>query len=232
MNSALAAPVVECRGLEKVFADTTAPVAVLRGVDLRVEPGDMMAVVGVSGVGKTTLLYVMGLLERPSAGELFFDGATVFGQMSDAELSTFRNRKIGFVFQFHHLIQEFTVLENVMMPCVIAGMTERAGRDAALAALAQLGIDHRADHKPGEVSGGEQQRAAVARALVMRPRLVLADEPTGNLDERTAAVMHDEFVRLNQELGITFVVVTHNEELARRMTRVVRLHDGRAEHLK
>lgn len=222
-------PLIVCEDLCKAYLDTATPVEVLRGVDLAVRERDMVAVVGVSGVGKTTLLYILGLLERPTGGTVLFEGRNVFDMKTDGQLSEFRNRKIGFVFQFHHLITEFSVVENVMMPCLIAGIPDRESRERAMDSLRQLGIDDRAEHKPGEISGGEQQRAAVARALVMRPKVVLADEPTGNLDEKTAMVMHDEFVRLNEELGTTFIVVTHNTELARRMHYVVRLHDGRLE---
>ncbi|MBZ0274194.1 ABC transporter ATP-binding protein [bacterium] len=221
------APLIECRELGKVYEDTVVPVEVFRGLDLSVSEGEMLGVVGVSGVGKTTLLYILGLLERPTDGLVLFRGRDVFEDHSDENLSRFRNTEIGFVFQFHHLILDFTVVENVMMPAVIAGWTREKAREAAMSALSDLGIAHRADHKPGEISGGEQQRAAVARALVMRPKVVLADEPTGNLDAHTASQMHDEFVALNERLGTTFIVVTHNMALAERMRTVVRLSDGR-----
>jgi lipoprotein-releasing system ATP-binding protein len=224
--------VIECRGLLKAYTNTAVPVEVLKGVDVAIHKGDMTAIVGVSGAGKTTLLYILGLLERPTGGEVLFDGEDVFKGRSDPELSRIRNETIGFVFQFHHLVPEFNVIENVMMPSLIAGEGKRVARDKALESLAHLGIDHRATHKPGEISGGEQQRAAIARALVMRPKVVLADEPTGNLDNDTANRMHEEFLRLNGELGITFVVVTHNENLAGSMAKVVRLTGGKAIRVK
>ncbi|MCZ7586983.1 MAG: ABC transporter ATP-binding protein [Deltaproteobacteria bacterium] len=221
-------PLIECRALCKSYEDVAVRVDVLKGLDLRIEAGDMTAVVGVSGVGKTTLLYILGLLERPTGGDVLYEGQNVFDGKTDWELSRFRNEVIGFVFQFHNLIPEFTAVENAMMPAIIAGLGKREAREKAMEALSILGVADRAEHKPGEISGGEQQRVAVARALVMRPRVVLADEPTGNLDVDTAARMHDEFIRLNEELGLTFIVVTHNEALARRMRQVVRLHGGTA----
>jgi len=224
-------PFIECRGLFKSFTDAVLPVEVLNGVDLVIHAGDMLAVVGVSGVGKTTLLYVLGLLERPTAGQVLFEGKDIFANQTAGELSHFRNREIGFVFQFHHLIPEFSVLENVMMPSIIAGDPRGVSKEKAMEALTKLGVHHRADHKPGAISGGEQQRVAVARALVMRPKVVLADEPTGNLDKETALHMHEELLRLNEDLGTTFIVVTHNEALAGRMKRVVRLSDGKAKEV-
>lgn len=225
-------PLIECRGLVKTYTDTAEPVKVLRGLDLIVHRGDMIAILGVSGVGKTTLLYILGLMERPTKGRVLFEGKDIFNDKSDAELSHFRNREIGFVFQFHHLIPEFSIVENVMMPAIIAGKPRAQAQAMATEALAHLGVEHRAEHKAGEISGGEQQRVAVARALVMRPKVVLADEPTGNLDKETAMRMHGEFQSLNQKLGITFLVVTHNADLAARMASAVRLVDGKSEKIK
>jgi len=223
---------IECRGLGKTYFDAALPVEVLKGLDLTVMRGDMMAIVGVSGVGKTTILYTLGLLEKPTAGAVLYEGKDIFENKTDAQLSHFRNREIGFVFQSHHLIPEFSVVENVMMPSVICGESKTVARGKAIEALGIMGIESRADHQAGEISGGEQQRAAVARALVMRPKVVLADEPTGNLDKRTALEMHDEFIRLNAQLNTTFIVVTHNESLAEKMKRVVRLSDGKAQIIK
>jgi lipoprotein-releasing system ATP-binding protein len=228
MSDAGQTPLIECRDLRKSYLETAAPVDVLKGVDLAVYQGDMLAIVGISGVGKTTLLYVLGLLERPSGGQILFEGRDIFTDYSEKTVSDYRNRKIGFVFQFHHLIPEFDVLENVMMPAIIAGEPRKAAMDKAKESLSLLGVAHRASHKPGEISGGEQQRVAVARALVMQPKMVLADEPTGNLDVETAERIHDEFQRLNGKIGTTFIVVTHNEHLAGNMKRVVRLSGGKA----
>jgi lipoprotein-releasing system ATP-binding protein len=225
-------PLIECRGLEKTYCDTALPVEVLKDLDLTVMRGDMMAIVGVSGVGKTTILYTLGLLEKPTAGAVLYEGKDIFENKTDAQLSHFRNREIGFVFQSHHLIPEFSVVENVMMPSVICGESKTVAREKAIKALGILGIEGRADHQAGEISGGEQQRAAVARALVMRPKVVLADEPTGNLDKHTAMEMHDEFIRLNAQLNTTFIVVTHNESLAEKMKKIVRLSDGKAQIIK
>ncbi|MCB9476742.1 MAG: ABC transporter ATP-binding protein [Deltaproteobacteria bacterium] len=221
---------VECidlyKSYEGTFESADETVEVLRGVSLSVAAGEMVAIVGVSGVGKTTLLYVLGLLEQPTSGQVLYGGQDIFAHRREAQLAEFRNREIGFVFQFHHLIPEFSVLENVMMPTIIAGWPRSKGREAALKIMTHLGIEHRASHKPGEVSGGEQQRAAVARSMVMNPKLVLADEPTGNLDKVHAEMMYQEFVRLNEIYGTTFVIVTHNEELAAKMHRVVHLSEG------
>ncbi len=225
-------PLIECRGLEKTYYETAQPVEVLKGLDLTIMAGDMLAIVGVSGVGKTTLLYTLGLMEKPTAGSVFYEGEDIFINKTEAQLSDFRNKQIGFVFQSHHLIPEFSVAENVMMPSIIAGDSRTAARERALESLAILGLEKRADHRAGEISGGEQQRAAVARALVMRPKVVLADEPTGNLDKQTALEMHDEFIRLNEQLHTTFVVVTHNEGLADKMNKIVRLSEGKANQIK
>jgi lipoprotein-releasing system ATP-binding protein len=201
-------------------------VEVLKGIDLTVFPGEMMAVEGASGAGKSTLLHILGTLDRATEGKILFQGADLLAQ-SEAELAEIRNRHIGFVFQFHHLLPEFNAVENTMMPALIQGRSrEEAGRKAR-GILEALGLGDRLLHKPGELSGGEQQRVAVARALMLDPRIILADEPTGNLDTKTGEEVHNRLVQINRDLGITIVVVTHNPALASRMTRRVLLVDGR-----
>ncbi|MDE6106122.1 MAG: ABC transporter ATP-binding protein, partial [Bacteroidales bacterium] len=186
---------------------------VLKGVDLTVEKGKVVSVTGASGAGKTTLLQLLGSLEPPTAGTVEIDGENPY-RLSAARLARFRNRHIGFVFQFHYLLPEFSALENVMMPALIGGESARAARGRAAELLDFLGLSARAAHKPGELSGGEQQRVAVARALMNRPSVVLADEPSGNLDTAHAQALHELFFRLRDEFGQTFVIVTHNEHLA------------------
>jgi lipoprotein-releasing system ATP-binding protein len=201
---------------------------VLRGITMPVEAGHIVAVVGASGAGKSTLLHIIGTLDRPSGGSVYYNGVDVFG-LSEEELARFRNKNIGFVFQFHHLLPEFSSLENTAMPALIAG--ERT--DVALAKAAELlkavGLKHREEHKPPQLSGGEQQRVAVARALINDPLVVLADEPTGNLDSATASGIHELLWGLNRDRGQTLVIVTHNEKLAREADRVVRILDGKVE---
>ena len=215
--------------LHKTFL-TPRPLPVLRGIDLQIARGEFLSVVGASGAGKSTLLHILGTLDSPTSGTVTFDGRDVFRQ-SDTELAEFRNRCIGFVFQFHHLLPEFTAIENAMMPGLIQGMPEDAVAARARELLTEVGLGERLKHRPGELSGGEQQRVAVARALVLSPQLVLADEPTGNLDTHTSdevfALMHD----LNRRRGITFVFVTHNEKLSAQADRVVRMVDGTIETL-
>jgi len=198
---------------------------VLRGVDLDIEEGELVSLVGASGAGKSTFLHVLGTLDAPAAGTLRFRGRSVY-EMNDGEIAEFRNRTIGFVFQSHYLLPEFTALENVAMPALIQRVDRaRAFRDAR-ALLERVGLGARVDHRPGELSGGEAQRVALARALVLKPALLLADEPTGNLDPATGAGIHELLRTVNRELGITAVVVTHNEELAASMPRRLRLQDG------
>ena len=218
---------IDVAGLVKSFEGPAGTVEVLKGLDLVVEPGQMVAIVGESGVGKTTLLHVLGALDRPTTGTVKFDGEDVYGR-SDLELDRFRNGKVGFVFQFHHLIGEFNALENVAMPALIARRPPKETRERALRLMTRLGVEHRALHRPGELSGGEQQRMAVARALIMDPSVVLADEPTGNLDQETGERLFELLQDLNRELGITMVVVTHNERFAKRMPAMVRMAAGRA----
>ncbi|MCA9677020.1 MAG: ABC transporter ATP-binding protein [Kofleriaceae bacterium] len=199
--------------------------SVLQGVDLVLDPGEMVAVVGASGVGKSTFLQILGTLDLPTSGSIKFDGEEIT-RMSPSRLAEFRNRKIGFVFQFHHLLPEFTALENVMMPALIQrigmGVAERRARDI----LKRVGLASRLTHRPSELSGGEQQRVALARAMVLEPALLLADEPTGNLDRKTGEDIHQLFLDLNRERGSTLLVVTHNPELAGLMPRCLRMIDG------
>jgi lipoprotein-releasing system ATP-binding protein len=218
-------PLVEVRDLSKTFFLGGRRIDVLRGINLTLRRGEMLSVVGKSGVGKSTLLHILGTLDLPSSGDITFDGVEVTS-MSPATLADFRNRSIGFVFQFHHLLPEFTALENVMMPALIQRMPREEARRLAMAILDRVGLSDRLDHKPGLMSGGEQQRVARARALVLHPVLLLADEPTGNLDTRTGGEIHDLFFELNRERGITMMIVTHNEELAARMPRQLHMVDG------
>ena len=198
---------------------------VLRGVSLAVEEGEVVAIVGESGSGKSTLLHVLGTLDRPDAGRVMFRGEDVFAQDNEA-LAQFRNERIGFIFQFHHLLPEFTALENVSMPAFIQGRQGKAVTERAEELLSLLGLEARLTHRPQALSGGEKQRVAIARALMNEPALVLADEPTGNLDEKTADALHDEILRLSRDLGQTFILVTHNLHLAARTDRILRLEAG------
>ena len=214
----------------KGYGSGPARVEVLRGLDLTLRTGEMVAIVGESGVGKSTLLHLLGGLDRPDAGEYRFRGEAVFERPPDA-LAAFRGRHIGFVFQFHHLLPEFTALENVAMPLLIGRCRAGDAFGRAEALLAELGLGERLAHRPGALSGGEQQRVAVARALASSPRVLLADEPTGNLDFETGARLHDLLRRLNEERRLTVVVVTHNERLASACDRTLRLLGGRLEPL-
>jgi lipoprotein-releasing system ATP-binding protein len=209
----------------KGYATAAGYVSVLRGVDLAVREGEMLAVIGASGVGKSTLLHVLGTLDRPERGSVLFHGEDLF-RLPEGRLREFRNRALGFVFQFHHLLPEFSALENVMMPLLIGRVSAREARAVASRLLEELGLTDRADHRPGALSGGEQQRVAVARALARSPRALLADEPSGNLDRETGERLHALLRRLNRERGITLVVVTHNERLAATCDRVLRLEAG------
>ena len=219
---------VEARGLVKEYTDAPRTVRVLSGVDLTIGAGETVAIIGESGVGKSTLLHVLGGLDRPSAGTVRVGGVDL-GPLRDRDLARFRSDSIGFVFQFHHLLPDFTAVENVMMPCLIAGESPAAARERATELLERVGLGARVDHRPGELSGGEQQRVAVARAVVRRPALVLADEPTGNLDPDTGSEVERLLVELNREAGITCVVVTHSPRLAAAMDRTIRLTHGHLE---
>jgi lipoprotein-releasing system ATP-binding protein len=217
---------IVARGVKKGYRTAAGYVPVLDGLDLEVARGEMLAVVGASGVGKSTLLHVLGTLDRPEAGTVTVGGEDVF-QLAEDRLRAFRNRTIGFVFQFHHLLPEFTALENVMMPLLIARRPGAEARRLSEALLGEMGLADRGHHRPGALSGGEQQRVAVARALIQSPAALLADEPSGNLDQETGDRLHGLLRRLNQEKGITLVVVTHNERLAAASDRVLRLEGGR-----
>jgi len=218
--------VLEGRDLVKTYVSGQETIRVLRGASLAVAPGEILAIVGPSGIGKSTLLHVLGALDRPDSGQVMVDGVDVFRQ-GDNGLAGLRNSKFGFVFQFHHLLGELTALENVMMPCLISG--QGAGRSAELARqmlVDGVGLGGRLEHRPRELSGGEQQRVAVARALVLKPAVVLADEPSGNLDPDSSASLNDLIWSLRDRHGQSFVIVTHNMELAARADRALKLFDG------
>lgn len=219
---------VEARKIEKSFYPPAGELKILKGVDLSIEGGEVVGIVGASGVGKSTFLHVMGTLDRPTSGNVFYEGKDVFA-MDNGSLASFRNRTIGFVFQFHHLLPEFTALENVMMPGLIGSSNYVEVKSHAEELLSELGVYERKDHRPGELSGGEQQRVAVARSLILNPKVVLADEPTGNLDTSTGEDLFHLLLRLNKDRRITFVIVTHNESLSKRCHRVLRMVDGKLE---
>jgi len=214
--------------LKKSFQHMGRTLEVLRGIDLNIYPGQILAIVGQSGAGKSTLLHCVGTLDLPTSGRIRL-GKEELTTMSNSRLAAVRNRDVGFVFQFHHLLPEFTALENVMIPGMIQGRPKKEMEKRATALLDEVGLSHRATHRPGELSGGEQQRVAVARALALDPKLLLADEPTGNLDSATSDAVHDLFFQINREHGTTIVVVTHNPAFAERMPRVVRMRDGLVE---
>ncbi|NUN14777.1 MAG: ABC transporter ATP-binding protein [Myxococcales bacterium] len=218
-------PLVRVQDLRKSFFLPDRKLDVLRGINLEIRPREMVSLVGQSGVGKSTFLHVLGTLDRPTSGQVLFGDQDVFA-LPDPALAAFRNNSIGFVFQFHHLLPEFTALENVMMPALIHRMAPAKASARASELLSRVGLAARLGHRPGELSGGEQQRVAVARALMMEPPLVLADEPTGNLDQRTADELHDLLMELNEQTSIAFVVATHNFSLARRMRRHLLQHNG------
>ena len=217
---------LQARELQKSYTTAAGELPVLRGVDLEVAAGEMVAIVGASGVGKSTLLHVLGTIDRPDAGSLRIAGEDVLA-LKEARRCAFRNRTLGFVFQFHHLLPEFSALENVTMPLRIARVNEEEARARALALLEEVGLGERTSHRPGALSGGEQQRVAVARALAAAPRALLADEPTGDLDRASGRRLHETLQGLSRARGLTVVVVTHNDELARSCDRVLRLEAGR-----
>ncbi len=218
---------VEVQKIFKSYGNGAKRVEVLKGVDLVFSRGEKVAIVGASGVGKTTLLHILGTLDRPTAGKVLFEGKDVY-TLNEKDLAFFRNREIGFVFQFHHLLPEFNALENTMMPCLIRGISKEEAASRAEAILSLVGLKERVSHKPGELSGGEQQRVAVARALVLEPKILLADEPTGNLDTKTGESVFDLLQELNRIKGVTLIVVTHNLKLAEKLSRQIQLIDGKA----
>lgn len=210
------------KGIHKSYGE----LSILKGVDLEVKTGEIVAIVGASGAGKSTLLQILGTLDRADAGEILVNGTSVHG-LSDAQLNVFRNRQIGFVFQFHHLLPEFTALENVCIPGFIAGKPKAEVEKRALELLSLLQLQDRKDHKPAALSGGEQQRVAVARALINQPAVILADEPSGNLDSVNAQALHELFLKLRDEFNQTFIIVTHNEQLAALADRTLLMQDGK-----
>lgn len=209
----------------KNFGIAKNTVHVLRDINLEIEIGERIGIVGASGTGKTTLMHILGTLDRPTSGQVEVDGRDVFS-MTTTEIDNFRNREIGFVFQFNQLLPEFSAFENVMMPTLIARLPGPEARDRAAELLDEVGLSHRLHHKPGQLSGGEQQRVAIARALVMQPRFLLADEPTGNLDSGTSDAIYNLFQRLHTSRELTMIIVTHNDQLASRLDRVVKMEDG------
>lgn len=212
---------LKATGLKKRYGQLD----VLRGIDLEIQSGEIVSIVGSSGAGKTTLLQLLGTLDKPDSGNVELDGVNPF-QLSQKELARFRNTQIGFVFQFHQLLPEFSALENVMMPALISGVTKSDAQNRALSLLEKLGLSDRADHQPSALSGGEQQRVAVARALVNQPKVIFADEPSGNLDSKNAKELHQLFFDLRKDLGQTFVIVTHNTQLAEMADRSLVMSDG------
>lgn len=222
------APLLKTEALCKVFNHEGARIDVLRDVDFTLTHQERVAVVGSSGAGKSTLLHLLGALDLPTSGEVFVEGVAL-SSLSEPALARFRNERVGFMFQFHHLLKELSALENVMMPALIARRSRAEAREAAERWLEEVGLAHRLSHRPSELSGGEQQRVALARALVNHPKLLLADEPTGNLDQRTSAEVHELLTRVNEEHGTALLVVTHTPELARLMPRQVRMIDGKLE---
>jgi lipoprotein-releasing system ATP-binding protein len=219
-------PFLDARGIVKSYTVGGRSLTVLRDLDLLVERGEMVAIVGASGVGKSTLLHVLGGLDHPDAGSIAMDGTSLMS-LAPAELVGFRNRHVGFVFQFHHLLPEFSAVENAEMPMRIARMPTRESRSRAEDLLRRVGLGERLTHRPGMLSGGEQQRVAVARALVMRPAILLADEPTGDLDEATADALHLLLREMHRDFGLTSIIATHNPKLAGACDRILRLHDGK-----
>lgn len=226
-----AAAVLECRGVEKTYHDGTRELRILRGIDLVVREGESLAISGPSGVGKSTLLHILGTLDKPTAGDVYFRGAA-YSNTGRNEINRIRNKEIGFVFQFYHLLPEFNALENVMMPAISMGARRSSCRGRAEELLEKVGLAERMTHKPGMLSGGEQQRVAIARALFNKPSVVMADEPTGNLDERTGVGITELLWKLNESERMTLVIVTHDDSLAEHADRWVYLHEGKAQEKK
>ncbi len=216
---------IETRGLEKEFKTPVRDIKVLRGINLSIRQGERVAIVGTSGAGKTTLMHILGGLDHPSRGDVLFENSDIYA-LRGAALDEFRNRTVGFVFQFHQLLPEFSALENVMMPLLIGGVRRSAALKQATEVLSEVGLEERLTHKPGALSGGEQQRVAIARALVRQPRLLLADEPTGNLDSLTSDEILALLNQIHHSRGLTMVIVTHNQALATSLDRVLQIEDG------
>ncbi len=219
-------PVLSCQGLGKIFDDVGAPLTIFEDINLTLCEGETLAIVGESGSGKSTLLHLLAGLEQPSSGQVLH-GNRVLKDLSEAQRSDLRNRQFGFVYQFHHLLAEFSALENVAMPLLIRGDTKPQALAAAAETLALVGLQNRGDHRPAQLSGGERQRAAIARALVTQPKVILADEPTGNLDEKTAEVIWQVLESVNQRLGVSLLVVTHAKPLAARLQRLCKIEQGK-----
>ncbi|RUO25958.1 lipoprotein-releasing system ATP-binding protein LolD [Aliidiomarina minuta] len=216
---------LNCENISKIFQDGEQQVPVLQNVNFQLHTADMMAIVGSSGSGKSTLLHILGSLDKPSSGEVFMQGQAL-SSLNNSQRARWRNQKLGFIYQFHHLLGEFNALENVAMPLLIAGLSQSQAKKKATAMLEQVGLSHRATHPPAKMSGGERQRVAIARALVNDPDLVLADEPTGNLDEETAETIYSLMLELNKKLDTAFIVVTHDQHLAARLPKQTHLHNG------
>jgi lipoprotein-releasing system ATP-binding protein len=224
-KSATPVPLVLVDNLQRSFIMGNQTVHVLNGITMTIQRREMVAIIGASGAGKSTLLHILGTLDRPTKGEVLFEGQNMF-KVSETALASFRNRRIGFVFQFHHLLPEFTALENVSLPALIQKIPKSTAMESAKSLLSEVGLSNRLHHKPGELSGGEQQRVAVARALIRHPDLVLADEPTGNLDTQTGDELFELLRKLNETHGTAFVIVTHNEKLSHQTDRLIHLQDG------
>jgi len=217
--------------LHKSYFSGPVELSVLKGINIAIEAGEIISVIGASGVGKSTLLHLLGALDRPTDGIVYYEDQDIFG-FTDRKLARFRNDEVGFIFQFHHLMPEFSAVENVMMPALIAGKKKEQSRELAVELLRKVGLGGREKHRPGELSGGEQQRVAVARSLVNDPKIILADEPTGNLDENTSEEVHNLLWELNEQTNQTFIIATHNQNLAQRSDRIIRLADGQAKEVK
>lgn len=219
---------IQIKELRKTFIKDGSKIEVLKGLHLEISQGESIAIIGASGAGKSTLMHILGTLDHPTSGTVLFNGVNVF-EWPERAIADFRNKKIGFVFQFNNLMPEFNALENTMMPALISGIPQGEAKERAAAILGEVGLDHRMTHKSGELSGGEQQRVAVARALIMNPEIILADEPTGNLDTETGKKIEDILIHLNSRKNITLIIVTHNKSLADRMDRQIGLRDGNVE---
>jgi len=220
--------ILECKNLVKTFIDGHRKVAVLHDLDWTVDTSDLIGIIGASGSGKSTLLHLLGGLDKPTSGQVLVNGQDIH-QMTTNQLAEMRNRDIGFVYQFHHLLMEFSALENVMMPLLLQGIKRKEATERAQRVLEKVGLSERVEHRPSELSGGERQRVAIARALVTNPKIVLADEPTGNLDQQTAAEIFNLIKQLNQQIDTCFVMVTHDLEIAKKMEKVYRLNNGHLE---